>query len=82
MAAMLAALDVHDGHRILEIGTGTGDNAALLAHRLGDSNITTIEVDPALSRRARQALASAGHHPRVICADGAAASQRTSRMTG
>ncbi len=72
MAAMLAALDVHDGHQILEIGTGTGYHTALLAHRLGDSNITTIEVDPTLSSRARQALASAGHHPRVICGDGAA----------
>ncbi len=72
MAAMLAALDVHGGHQILEIGTGTGYNAALLAHRLGDSNITTVEVDPALSSRARQALASTGHYPRVICADGAA----------
>jgi methyltransferase of ATP-grasp peptide maturase system len=71
MAAMLTALDVHDGHRVLEIGTGTGYNAALLAHRLGDPNITTIEVDPALSSRAYRALASTGYHPRVICADGA-----------
>ena len=36
MAAMLTALDAHDGHRVLEIGTGTGYHAALLAHRLGD----------------------------------------------
>lgn len=71
MAAMLTALDAHDGHRVLEIGTGTGYHAALLAHRLGDSNITTIEVDPALSGRARQALASAGRHPKVCCGDGA-----------
>ncbi|HKR48020.1 MAG TPA: methyltransferase domain-containing protein, partial [Pseudonocardiaceae bacterium] len=71
MAAMLGVLDVYDGDRVLEIGTGTGYNAALLAHRLGDSNVTTVEVDPALSRRARQALASAGHHPQVICGDGA-----------
>ncbi len=71
MAAMLAALNVHDGHRVLEIGTGTGYNAALLAHRLGDANITTIEVDPAVSGRARRALAAAGYHPRVVCGDGA-----------
>jgi methyltransferase of ATP-grasp peptide maturase system len=70
MAAMLTALDAHDGHRILEIGTGTGYNAALLSHRLGDSNITTIEVDPALSSRASAALICAGHHPTVVCGDG------------
>ncbi len=71
MAAMLAAVDVHDGHRVLEVGTGTGYNAALLVNRLGDDHVTTVEVDPALAGRARQALAAARHHPRVICADGA-----------
>jgi len=35
VAAMLAQLDVQPGHRILEIGAGTGYNAALLAHLAG-----------------------------------------------
>ena len=54
---MLDALDVHPGHTALEIGTGTGYNAA----RLGDENVTTIEVDPVLTRQAREALHHAGH---------------------
>ncbi len=71
MAAMLGALDTHHGHRVLEVGTGSGYNAALLAHRLGDTHLTTIDVDPALCHRAHHALATIGRHPRVICADGA-----------
>jgi len=70
MATMVAALDVRDGQRILEIGTGTGYHAALLAHRLGADNVTTVEVDSVLAERARQALTATGYRPRVICADG------------
>ncbi|MGH3527413.1 MAG: hypothetical protein ACRDQI_09100 [Pseudonocardiaceae bacterium] len=42
---MLDALDVRAGMRVLEIGTGTGYNAALLAARLGDEQVATVEVD-------------------------------------
>ncbi|MEU2179784.1 hypothetical protein [Streptomyces thermolilacinus] len=46
-------LDPHTGrHSVLEIGTGTGWNAGLLAHYLGSSNVTTVEVDAALAARA------------------------------
>ncbi|MFE0739433.1 methyltransferase, partial [Streptomyces sp. NPDC058855] len=41
MAMMLAALRVEPGSRVLEIGAGTGYNAALLAHRLGDDDLVT-----------------------------------------
>jgi protein-L-isoaspartate O-methyltransferase len=65
MAGMLEALDLRPGHRVLEIGTGTGYNAALLCHRVGAANLTSIELDPALASAARDALASIGLHPRV-----------------
>src|SRR5690606_32276261 len=53
MALMLEALDVRDGHRVLEVGTGSGYNAALLCHRLGAGGVVTVEVDPAVAGAAR-----------------------------
>ncbi len=70
VAAMLADLDVKPGNRVLEVGTGTGWNAGLLAHRLGDANVTTIEVDAAVASNARTALQSSGLHPEVVVGDG------------
>ncbi|MGW1676050.1 methyltransferase domain-containing protein [Saccharopolyspora sp. NPDC002376] len=72
MANMLEALDVQPGHRVLEVGAGTGYNAALLCEALGDSNITTIDVDSELVDTARAALTSAGYAPTVVCGNGAA----------
>lgn len=60
VAVMLAALDVHEGHRVLEIGTGTGYNAALLAHRLGTEQVSSIEIDPDVATHARAALSGTG----------------------
>lgn len=67
---MLGMLEVRAGHRVLEIGTGTGWNAGLLAHRLGPDRVTTIEVDPALSAQATDCLRSVGLEVRAICGDG------------
>jgi methyltransferase of ATP-grasp peptide maturase system len=72
MTRMLESLDVHDGHRVLEIGTGTGYNAALLAHRLGDAHVFSIDVEPDLIDLARQRLAQVGYHPTLVAGDGAA----------
>ncbi|MFE3636042.1 methyltransferase domain-containing protein [Streptomyces sp. NPDC059168] len=72
MALMLTALRVEDGDRVLEVGAGTGYNAALLAHRLGnDDLVTTVDLDPEITESARQHLAAAGHHPAVVTGDGA-----------
>jgi phospholipid N-methyltransferase len=47
MTRMLETLDVRDGQKVLEIGTGTGYNAALLRHRLGEACVFSID-DPQL----------------------------------
>jgi protein-L-isoaspartate O-methyltransferase len=67
MAIMLDRLDIHEGDTVLEIGAGTGYNAALLTHRLGDEAVTTIEVDSDIAAQAERALAHAGYHARVVC---------------
>ncbi|MCF3965282.1 methyltransferase domain-containing protein [Streptomyces fuscigenes] len=71
MAGMLTELDVRDGDRVLEIGAGTGYNAALLAHRLGDGLVTTVDLDPEITESARVHLAESGHRPTVVTGDGA-----------
>lgn len=70
MAAMLRMLDAHSGMRVLEVGTGTGYNAALLCHRLGDGSVTSVEIDPQLVETARTALAGLGFHPSLVVGDG------------
>ncbi|HSZ29237.1 MAG TPA: methyltransferase domain-containing protein, partial [Pseudonocardiaceae bacterium] len=72
VAEMLTALEAEPGMRVLEIGTGTGYNAALLAHRLGAGNVVSVEVDPVVADQARQALAAAGFSGvSVVTGDGA-----------
>ncbi|ASO21829.1 protein-L-isoaspartate(D-aspartate) O-methyltransferase [Actinoalloteichus hoggarensis] len=71
VAAMLIALDVREGHRVLEIGTGTGWNAAELSRRAGRSgHVVSVEVDPAVADDARRALAALGCAPLVVTSDG------------
>ncbi len=60
MAAMLEALEVREGHTVLEIGAGTGYNAALLAHRLGASAVTTVDLDSEITGSAREHLTASG----------------------
>ncbi len=71
MARMLEMLNVHTGHTVLEIGTGTGYNAALLCHRLGDAHVTSIDINPDLIADARSRLAALSYHPTLFTGDGA-----------
>lgn len=67
---MLERLDAVDGDRLLVVGTGTGYSTALACERLGDGNVVSIDVDPALTRLARTRLAEAGYRPTLQTADG------------
>ncbi|BCJ41725.1 protein-L-isoaspartate O-methyltransferase [Actinoplanes ianthinogenes] len=69
MAVMLAALELRPGMRVLEIGAGTGYNAALMA-ALGAA-VTSVDVQEDVAGRARAALARAGiAGVRVVAGDG------------
>ena len=73
VARMLEQLQVAPGMRILEIGAGTGYNAALLAYLAGaEGHVTTVDVDADLVARASGALANAGFPDVYVAqADGA-----------
>ncbi|MFF4948805.1 methyltransferase domain-containing protein [Streptomyces chattanoogensis] len=70
VARMLGLLDVHEGARTLEIGTATGQVIDLLCGRCGDENVTSVEIDPALSAMAKVNLSRRGHAPTLVVADG------------
>ncbi|MEU8740813.1 methyltransferase, FxLD system [Streptomyces halstedii] len=60
VALMLDQLEAQPGERILELGAGTGYNAALIGHLVGPSgHVTTIDVDDDLVEGARAHLAAA-----------------------
>jgi protein-L-isoaspartate(D-aspartate) O-methyltransferase len=56
---MTEALQLEPGHRVLEIGTGSGYQAAVLAEIA--RQVSSIEIVPALADRARRALSAAGY---------------------
>lgn len=70
VVGMFEALEVEDGQSVLEIGTGTGYSTALLCHRLGEDQVTTVEVDPEVAARADAALESAGYSTWTVTGDG------------
>ncbi len=73
MAIMLDQLDLAPGQRVLEIGAGTGYNAALIRHIVGPSGaVVSVDIEADLVDGAREHLASAGYPDvAVVAADGA-----------
>ncbi len=73
VAAMLEQLRLPEGGSVLEIGAGTGYNAALLSALAGATGrVVTIDIDPEVADEARSHLAVAGAaNVEVICGDGA-----------
>jgi protein-L-isoaspartate O-methyltransferase len=71
MAMMLETLNVQPHEPLLEIGTGTGYNCALLAHLTKETSvITSLEVDPDLAEKAQHRLnAVLGKGVRVCTCD-------------
>jgi protein-L-isoaspartate(D-aspartate) O-methyltransferase len=77
MAAMLEELRVSPGQRVLEIGTGTGYNAALLSFLVGPrGQVTSVELDPGVAKDARRAVRDVGARARVVVGDGRRGWQR------
>ena len=71
MSSMLEQLDLEPGQRVLEIGAGTGYNAALLARLVGSrGKVVSVELDAATAREARRALADVEAPVRVVRGDG------------
>jgi protein-L-isoaspartate(D-aspartate) O-methyltransferase len=72
MAIMLEQLDLRPGQRVLEIGAGSGYNAALMAQIVGPSgHVVTVDIDAEMTRHARDCLTQAGFsHVEVITGDG------------
>ena len=73
VAMMLEGFDVKPGMRILEIGAGSGYNAALLAYLAGEhGHVVTVDVEDFLVEKARRQLAATGfERVGVVCGDGA-----------
>jgi protein-L-isoaspartate(D-aspartate) O-methyltransferase len=70
VAAMAEALELDGGERVLEVGSGSGYMAAVLAALVRE--VCAIELDPGLHRTSERTLAALGcANVRLACGDGA-----------
>ncbi|MEU4233438.1 ATP-grasp peptide maturase system methyltransferase [Nonomuraea sp. NPDC026600] len=67
---MLEAAQISEGDTVLEIGTGTGYSTVLMCQRLGNAAISSVECDPTVAARAREAIIGEGYTPTLVEGDG------------
>jgi len=70
IAIMLEALRLERGDKVLEVGTGSGYNAALISEIVGEKNIVSVERIEALAEFARKNLESCGKSIEIVVGDG------------
>jgi protein-L-isoaspartate(D-aspartate) O-methyltransferase len=69
VALMTELLDVSDEHKVLEVGTGSGYQAAVISHLA--MSVITVERIPELYKKAKQTLRKMGYNNiTVVMADG------------
>ena len=72
MAIMIEQLQLEPGMRVLEVGAGSGYNAAILSELTGvDGHVISVDIDFSLVADAKRNLAAAGFEAvEVACCDG------------
>lgn len=71
VAQMTELLELRPGQTVLEVGTGSGYHAAVIAEIVGPENVVTIERYSELANAARDALVRTGYgEVTVVVADG------------
>lgn len=77
VAQMTELLDLESGETVLEIGTGSGYHAAVIAEIVGPKHVVTVERFPDLAKSARDALVRNGYGDVTsIIGDGSSALSR------
>ncbi|MBP1923380.1 protein-L-isoaspartate(D-aspartate) O-methyltransferase [Halorubrum alkaliphilum] len=70
VAVMVDLLDLHEGDRVFEVGTGCGYHAAVVAEIVGSGTVYSVEYVPALAESARERLDRLGYPVTVRSGDG------------
>jgi protein-L-isoaspartate(D-aspartate) O-methyltransferase len=65
VALMTDFLDTRPDHKVMEIGTGSGYQAAVLSNLVKE--VYSVEVIPELAKKASETLASLGYHNVHVC---------------